>query len=356
MKRILVTGSGGVGGVNFVRALRLAEEKMYIVGTDYNIYHLQFPDVDARYRTPKHTDPSFIPRINEIIEKESIQFVHPDAEVEAVVISKFRDRVKAKVFLPSYEAMEVCEDKLLTAERLAPRNLAPKTIHVKSVEDVDRAFEELGSPIWLRLKSGAGGVGGLRCDNPEEAKIWMEIWVRKKNRRVDEFIAQEYLPGRDFAWDSFWADGKLLFSYTRERLEYAFKHLTLSGVAGTPSVSRIVHDDRVNEVGYEAVKAIDPKPHGFYSVDLKEDASGGVKVTEVGAKLHTTFSLWSYAFAKVFGKEEYNVPYAYVKLAFGEEPPELTPFNAFPEGYYSLRHIDVGAFLWREDGWKAKIL
>ena len=36
MKNILVTGSGGIGGVNFVRALRATDEKFFIVGTDFN--------------------------------------------------------------------------------------------------------------------------------------------------------------------------------------------------------------------------------------------------------------------------------------------------------------------------------
>ena len=40
MKKILVTGSGGIGGVNFVRALRVIDEKFFIVGTDFNQYHL----------------------------------------------------------------------------------------------------------------------------------------------------------------------------------------------------------------------------------------------------------------------------------------------------------------------------
>ena len=36
MKKILVTGSGGIGGVNFVRALRASDEKFSIIGTDFN--------------------------------------------------------------------------------------------------------------------------------------------------------------------------------------------------------------------------------------------------------------------------------------------------------------------------------
>ena len=40
MKKILVTGSGGIGGVNFVRALKLFSDEFFIVGTDFNKYYI----------------------------------------------------------------------------------------------------------------------------------------------------------------------------------------------------------------------------------------------------------------------------------------------------------------------------
>ena len=43
MKKILVTGSGGIGGVNFVRALRATDEEFFLVGTDFNKYYLDNP-------------------------------------------------------------------------------------------------------------------------------------------------------------------------------------------------------------------------------------------------------------------------------------------------------------------------
>ena len=63
MKKILVTGSGGIGGVNFVRALRASDAEFSIIGTDFNQYYLQFPDVDTRINSPRHSDSVFIPLI-----------------------------------------------------------------------------------------------------------------------------------------------------------------------------------------------------------------------------------------------------------------------------------------------------
>ena len=88
MKKILVTGSGGIGGVNFVRALRVIDEKFFIVGTDFNPCHLEYPDVVIRVRTPRHSDPQFIPLIKKIISEHSIDFIHPQPSSE--FISDFR--------------------------------------------------------------------------------------------------------------------------------------------------------------------------------------------------------------------------------------------------------------------------
>ena len=47
MKKILVTGSGGIGGVNFVRALRATKKEFHIVGTDFNRYYIQFSSTNT---------------------------------------------------------------------------------------------------------------------------------------------------------------------------------------------------------------------------------------------------------------------------------------------------------------------
>ena len=66
MRKILVTGSGGIGGVNFVNALKVFEDEFFIVGTDFNKYYLEFPDVDVRVNSPRHSDPNFIKLLNKL--------------------------------------------------------------------------------------------------------------------------------------------------------------------------------------------------------------------------------------------------------------------------------------------------
>jgi hypothetical protein len=359
MTRVLVTGSGGLAGVNFVRALRASPRGHYIVGTDFNKYHLLYPDVDARYPTPRHSDRSFVPRVAEIVKKEKIEFLHPQPSSEAYVISC--KGVPCKTFLPPSRVMRMGQDKLLSQKRLESRGVpVADTFPIKKKGDVRAAFSKLGAPLWVRARHGAGGRLSLLCKDAVEARLWIDLWVRRGGDAYSEFILQEYLPGRNIAWDSLWKDGMLVTSYSRERLEYPFKHISASGITGTPSVSRTVHDRRLNDVGERAVKAIDDNPSGAYSVDIKESEDGRPCVTEVDSgKFHSTMPLWGYIAVKHLRLPEYaNLADLYVRLGMGEEVKDKPPkTDLLPEGYYLLREMDVGAYLWREDdGSKLKVL
>ena len=345
--------------MNFVRALRASRNGYYIVGTDFNRYHLLYPDVDLRLLTPRHSDKSFIPRVAAIVKEEKLEFLHPQPSSEAYVIAKNREKIPCNVFLPDDRVMKVGQDKLLSQRALAKKKVpVAKTFSLSSTKDIKDAFAELGAPLWVRARHGAGGRLSLLCNNHREALRWVELWVLRGSK-VDEFILQEYLPGRNTAWDSIWYEGRLVTSYARERLEYPFKHISPSGITGTPSVARTVADDSVNDIAIASVKAIDPRPHGAYSVDLKESSAGLMCVTEVDSgKFHSTLPLWGYIALKHLHLPWYaNLADLYVRLGMAEDVPRSIPkTDLLPEGYYLLRDMDVGAFLWREDGFKERVL
>ena len=351
-KRVLVTGAGGLAGVNFARALRISSMRYYLVGTDFNRYHILYPDVDARYLTPRHSDRLFVSRLSEIVKKERVDFVHPQPSSEAYVISSKRKSVPCRTLLPPASVMRVGQDKLLSQEKLEAAGIpVARTGKVSGRQDVRRAFSKIPSPLWVRARHGAGGRLSLLCRSAAEAQLWIGLWVARGNK-YDEFVVQEYLPGRNIAWDSIWYEGNLVTSYSRERLEYPFKHVSPSGITGTPSVSRTVHDRAVNKVGELAVRAIDPCPSGAYSVDIKESVDGRPCVTEVDpGKFHSTMPLWGYIAVKHLRLPEYaNLADIYVRLGLGEELRDVPPkTDLIPAGYYLLRDMDVGAYLWREE-------
>ena len=345
LKRIIATGAGGPAGINFIMSLRIAPEKFFIVGTEANEHFIYLAPTDRKYLVPRAEDESFVERLNEIIRIEKIDFVHAQTDAEVAVVSENREKIEATVFLPSKRAVRVCQDKLESAKAWMKKGVpVAKTMEIRGERDVDKAFEELGSPIWIRARHGAGGRGSTPAYNRETALSWINYW-RARGMKW-EFIAQEHLPGRNIGFHSLWKDGELVTSMARERLEYIYPHLAPSGVTGTPAVQRTIHDENVNRIATEAVLAIDPNFNGIACVDLKENREGVPCVTEINAaRMFTTSFFFSYA-SKVLRRDYYaNIPYLYVKLAFKESIPEMPKYDILPENVYWIRHIDAPAKL-----------
>ena len=345
MKRILVTGAGGPAGVNFVMSLKITPEKMFVVGTEANKYFFHLASTDKKYLVPKATEDNYIGTLNEIILKEHIEFVHAQPDIEVGIISEKREELVANSFLPSKNAIRTCQDKFESARRWKKNKVPVSRFQELSDElDVDKAFEELEKPIWIRASQGAGGRGSTLAYNKETALSWIGYW---KSRKVDwRFIAQEHLPGRNIGFHSLWKEGELVTSMARERVEYIYPHLAPSGITGTPSVQRTIHDEEANEIGTKAVLSIDQKFDGIACVDLKENKDGVPCVTEINAgRMFTTSFFFSYA-SKILREDHYaNIPYLYITLAFEEEIPDIPRYDILPEDIYWIRHIDAPARL-----------
>jgi biotin carboxylase len=345
MKRILVTGAGGPAGINFTMSLRIAPEKTFLAGTEADQHFIHLAVTDRTYYVPRAKDPEYIRKLNEIINKEKIEFFHAQPDIEVEVVSANREKLDAPVFLPSKKTVETCQDKFESSKLWRKKNVpVAKLIEIEDENDIDKAFQELGAPLWVRASHGAGGVGSTPADNKETALSWITYW--KSRKKAWKFIAQEHLPGRNLAFHSLWKDGELVVSMARERIEYIYPHLAPSGITGTPAVQRTVHDRRVNEIGSQAVLAIDPKFNGIACLDLKENEKGTPCVTEINAgRMFTTSYFFSFA-SKIIRRDYYaNIPYLYVKLAFKEKIPDVPKYDALPENVYWIRHIDVPARL-----------
>jgi len=331
VKRVLVTGAGGIPSINFARALRESSEKVYLVGTDCNRYHINLAkEMNKKYVVPKSNEAGYIEKLNEITKKEEIQFLHAQPDMEVGRISEEREKLRAKVFLPDKETVKLCHNKFQLIRYLNERGLpAARNILIIDEEDVETAFKEFGEKIWLRAIRGAGGKGSLPVEKVDHAKAWIDYWNGWGN-----FVAEEYLPGRNLAWQAIFKDGELITSLVWERIEYIISHVSPSGITGTPSVARIITDERVNEIAVMVVNSITKKANGIFSIDFKENKTGVPCVTEINPGRFFTPS-YMYVRAGV------NLPEIYLKLAYDEPVPKLPKFNAFKKKILWIRGIDV---------------
>jgi len=338
MKRILLSEAGGTLTRNVVMSLRKAPEPIHIVGVSSNPYELALARCDETYLVPSAKDEKFIPVLGKIVEKTGTQFVHSQHDSVISVLSKHRNEIPAPVYLPAEKTVAACIDKFSSYRIWEKAGIrVPKTIEISSLSDLKKAFSDLGPTIWLRLKEGGGGAGSLPTDDPEFARIWIDHFDG-----WGKFTAAELLSPDSVTWTSIWHEGKLMIAQGRKRLNWLFANRTLSGVTGVTGVGLTVSDSDVDRLAEKAIRVIDPKPHGIFSVDMTYDKSGALSPTEINiGRFFTTVHFFTAAGV--------NFPYIFLKLAFGEKPPlPETTVNPLPPGKLWIRGMDTEPILSNE--------
>lgn len=346
-RRILVTGCGGAASANFVDSLRGSGKDFFIAGTDTNKYHLRLATTDSRHLVPAASDPGYIRQLNAIISQEEVEMLHPQSDIEVRTLSENREDVCAKMLLPSKRTVRLCQDKMGLVRVLADNKVPVARSHeVRDAGDLDHAIDALrgsaSQKVWLRATSGAGARASLPVMDKSHARAWIDYWSITFGIGYGKFMASEFLPGREFAFQSLWKDGRLITSQARERLEYLFGYLTPSGQTSSPSVARTVRNSDVNEIATKAVKSADANATGVFCVDLKENRDGVPCVTEINAGRFFTTS-------NFFAKAGCNMPLYYVQMALGERVQNMPQYDPLPADLYWIRMVDMGCKLVSRD-------
>ncbi|HEY8489716.1 MAG TPA: carboxylate--amine ligase [Dehalococcoidia bacterium] len=330
MKRILVTGAGGAPALNFIRSLRMAPEPFHLIGADCSKYSLARAATDERHLVPKASDQQYIPVLRRLIQATGAEMVYAQPDPEVAVLSERRDELGARTFLPAPETVRRCQDKFQTYVAWQAAGLrVPETRLITTVDDLRAAFEAYGDP-WLRPVTGAAGRGALHARGFEQARLWLEF-----NQGWGSYTAARYLSPESVTWQSIWNRGELVVAQSRRRLYWEFADRAPSGVTGITGAAVTVADPALDEIAQRAILAVDPQPHGVFSVDLTYDADGVPNPTEINIGRFFTTHLF-------FTMAGLNMPYLVVKLAFGEELPALpVRVNPLPEGLLWIRGMDM---------------
>jgi biotin carboxylase len=343
--RILVTGAGGPGAVNLSRSLLAMQPQPWILAADASPHYVLLALGHERAVVPRASDrDAYLAEINRLISAHNIDFVMPNNSLEIDVLSAERDRLDAPVFLPAPPVLETANSKWASycvwEETEVP---LPLTQLLSKPADVQRAFDAMqvdkDQPVWVR---GAGipgkgiGVASLPCRTVAQATQWVDYW-----RGWGGMIASEFLPGRNLTWMGLFKDGHLITSQCRERLAYVIPHVSPSGITGAPAISETIHDETVNHIGETAVLALDPNYTGVGFVDMKGDAAGTPRVTELNAgRFGTTHYFYTAAGA--------NFPEFLLRVAAGETL-DVPTRDILPAGLVWIRTLDAGPVLTTRD-------
>lgn len=338
MKKILVTGAGGSPSTNFVRSLRDMNEKIFIVGTDSNEYYVNRSEADITYLAPSCKDLKYFNYLNWIIEKHHLEFMHVQNDVELETVSKNRNRLNIRLFLPPRETVDRCLNKFYSYKRWEENGLkVPQTYFINTFEDLKRIYKKLGNNVWIRAISGAGGRGSLAPKNIHQAKTWIDF-----HNGWGNFTAAELLTPNSITWMSVWSRGELIVAQGRKRLYWELGRISPSGITGITGAGITVNDKVVDTIAIKAIKSIDSKPHGIFSVDLTYDFNGIPNPTEINiGRFFTTHYF--------FTKAGINMPEIYLRLAYNEALPKIRrKINPLVPGLIWIRGVDFLPVLTKE--------
>jgi carbamoyl-phosphate synthase large subunit len=329
MKRILVTGAGGAPALNFIRSLRMADEPFHLIGVDSNRHNLARAETDERHLVPSARDAAYLPILRQIVAESGAELLFAQPDVEIAALSARRDELGVRTFWPAPETVEICQDKFATYERWRAAGLPlPETRMIETPDDLDRALRDFGD-IWLRATHGAAGRGSFHTSDPGQARAWIEF-----NGGWRTFSAAQYLSPQSVTWQSIWHEGELIVAQGRKRLYWEFADRAPSGITGITGAGVTVTDEQVDAISLQAIRAVDPEPHGIFSVDLTYDADGVPNPTEINIGRFFTTHLF-------FTAAGLNMPYIAVRLAFGEATPPLAKkINPLPPGLVWVRGMD----------------
>jgi carbamoyl-phosphate synthase large subunit len=202
----------------------------------------------------------------------AVDFVFLGLDLEIAALAQVGRELPVPTALAPLRVLPILLDKSET-ERIARDTLAlPRTVRFAGLQALDEVFAQLPFPMWVRPATGTSGKGSLRVDSRAEALAWLQAATALGAQ--GNWIAQEFLPGRNTNWSGVFVEGEVV----------AWASMP-SGVTGQVKLCETIVMPELNAAALRVVRAIDPKPHGIYSVDLREDVNGNPKVTEVNPRL-----------------------------------------------------------------------
>jgi len=348
MKNILLTGVGGVTPQSIAKSLRKSKRKYKIIGVDSSVTSngLYMEELfDKTYHIPMCTDEKYYDYLNYITEIERVDLIIISPDFEVNVVSKNRDKLNAKVILPQDSFIQVITDKIKTHEYLKESGHVPEFAIIDTEEDLKNAYKKIGTPFWIRQFVGTSGLGSLKVTSYEQAKIWID-----NNEGWGKFMASEYLPGKNFGFQLIFNKGELVTSACYERKSYVMGKIAPSGISGNAAHGEFIHRDDVNDISVDSIEAIcnklNIKPHGMFTVDLKEDKNGIPRVTEINPRHIAP----TYCFAEA----GVNFSEIMVRIGLGEDVSGIPQYNAINPNYILLRGVDAEPVVMKKEllNWK----
>jgi hypothetical protein len=106
-----------------------------VVGAHADRFVLKKSPADRNHLIPPTTHRSFLAALRRVIETEKIALVIPGSYSDVEALSRLRDRIPGRVFMPRPSVIDLCQDKYNLTAFLRARGLpAPLTYPVATLD------------------------------------------------------------------------------------------------------------------------------------------------------------------------------------------------------------------------------
>jgi carbamoyl-phosphate synthase large subunit len=312
-KRVLITGAGGPSGISFMQALDPKEFDIIMADMDPNAAGLY---LSPSVLLPGARETAFISKLLAVVLSERIDILVPTVDAEMEVINASRDLFDdVHLAMASTHVLDTCLDKWQLCNLLKETDLVP--LSAIKLENWN-IFPALVKP---RRSAGARGIKIVH--NREEL---IAAWQ-------DDFVVQEYLPGREFSVDMFVNDvGLVIGCVPRQRLKID------SGIAVAAKTMKYPALE-------ERAKSLVEKANltGLLNVQLREDKAGLPRLMEVNARNPGTMPLTV--------KSGINMPKLLVDQILGKGINEALSFKEIAMvRHWTEVYLDVDALKDKDNG------
>jgi hypothetical protein len=296
---LLITGVGGPTPRSFARALKhfgIYKDRYRLFATDIHPHAVglyQHDLFDKSFITPKSSQSGYWEAMEQIIKAYAIDaaIILPETEVRAwSVRQQETGTLPCPSLIPDLKMVDAVLDKSVLTAALAPYDLVPKSVAIKTLDDATKSLinNTLTYPFWVRSATGSSGLGSYKVHEFDDLVRWISI-----NPSVETFLASQYLPGRNLGVKFLYHEGQLLRTAVGERVNYIMAKVSPSGITGNTSFGRLLNDALAVETAHRAIETVfdhaGAARHGFFTVDLKEDANGQPMITEINVR-HVAFT------------------------------------------------------------------
>lgn len=307
--KIVVTGACAVSARNVLRSLKMSEKfkDAEFVGWDMCsiLYGVYSKDFDRLYKVPGVNELNYREVVQGILDKEQPDAVMVLPELEVLYWAK-NPFEGVNYITPSAEFCELAISKRKLFNLLKGTGLVPVSEDLNREDVFDDSYKlPLEFPMWVRDASAgtASGKGSFKANNLIELRAWVMI-----NTGIDNFQISEFCSGGNYGVLCLFENGKLLKCAIAERLEYIMAKVSVSGITGNTSKGRFLNDEHIKAQALDAIdrvcKATNSVMNGVVVVDMKADANGVAKVTEINIRYVAYNSLLANA---GFNLAEYHV-------------------------------------------------